>query len=303
MGFFFGADFFLGADFLALLAPFFLGAAFLLMPFLREEAFFFFIGFLAIFFLRGFAAFLFALFLAKLPPPFVPKSEAGSVTLGKQEGIIEHSRGQTASGSEPAPTLMTIRKTLAIAVACALFAAAGCGNPCLKGKARTDEALRKAREAQAETLAPETLAKASEAAARSEGECRTQSSRFLLFRSYRLAEELTSEALRQAESAGEQARARNGLLRQEALNARYTAGMTVSDALIALRRARDMKGDARTQSLLGRLDALRLALTDLQRSIDAGKYLEARELGDKIRAEALKLQADANTRALSGGSR
>lgn len=66
----FGADFFLGADFLAFFAAFFLGAAFLFMPALRAVAFFFFTGRRAIFFLRGFAAFLFALFFAKLPPPF-----------------------------------------------------------------------------------------------------------------------------------------------------------------------------------------------------------------------------------------
>ena len=200
---------------------------------------------------------------------------------------------------------MTLRRTLAIVTTCALFPVLGCGNPCLDGKAkaRTDEALRAARAAQAQILAPDALARAVEAAERSERECRIQGSRWLLFRSYRQAEELSSEALRQAEGAREQARARNGLLRQEALNSRYTAGMAVSEALIALRRAREMKGDTRVQALLGRLDALRLALTDQQREIDAGRYLEASELGEKIHGEALKLQADANTRALSPGSR
>jgi len=64
-----------------------------------------------------------------------------------------------------------------------------------------------------------------------------------------------------------------------------------------------MKGDARAQALVGRLDALGLALADLQREIDAGKYPEALELGEKIRTEAVKLQGDANSEALSGGSR
>jgi hypothetical protein len=198
---------------------------------------------------------------------------------------------------------MTMRWTLAIAVACALFPGAGCGNPCLQGKAKTDEALKQARDAQAEVLAPEILGRAVAAAGRAEQECRTQGGRFFLFRSYRQAAELIGEAVREAESAREQSRSKYGLLRQEALNSRYTAVMTVNDALIALRRARQMKGDARAQALVGRLDALGLALADLQREIDAGKYPEALELGEKIRTEAVKLQGDANSEALSGGSR
>jgi hypothetical protein len=303
--FFFGADFLLEADFLALFAAFFFGAAFLFMPPLRAEAFFLLVGLLllAIFFLRGLDAFLFALFFAKLPPPFVPKSGAGRVTLGKPEGIIEHSRGQTASESAAAPASMTIRWILAIVATCALFPVLGCRNPCLEGKGKTEKALREAREAQAQTLAPEPLARSIEIAGRSERECGIQASRWPFFRSYRRAEELWGEALREAEAAREQSHARGGFLRQEALNSRYTAGMTVNDAVIALGRVKEMKGDARAKALAGRLDALRLALADLQREIDAGKYVEARELGEKIHAEALRLQADANTRALSPGSR
>jgi len=194
-------------------------------------------------------------------------------------------------------------RALVIVTTCGLLSAVGCGNPCLKGRAKTDQALREAREAQAPSLAPEAMARAVELAESAERECVAQSSRWFFARSFRQAEELSSEALREAEGARERARARGGLLRQEALNSRYTAGMAVSDVIIALRRAREMKGNARAQALLGRLEGLRLALADLQREIDAARYSEASQLGERIRSEALRLQADANTEALSPGSR
>ena len=79
------AAFFLGAAFLAFFGAFFRGAAIRLMPDLREEAFLR-TGFLAIF-LRGLTAFFFARFFAKLPPPFIPKSEAGRVATGGPVGL------------------------------------------------------------------------------------------------------------------------------------------------------------------------------------------------------------------------
>ena len=84
--FFFGADFFLGAAFLAFFAAFFRGAALRFMPDLREVAFLR-AGLFAIFFLRGFAAFFFALFFAKPPPPFVPKADPGEVATGRPGGL------------------------------------------------------------------------------------------------------------------------------------------------------------------------------------------------------------------------
>ena len=84
--FFFGADFFLGAAFLAFFAAFFRGAALRFIPDLREVAFLR-AGLLAIFFLRGFAAFFFALFFAKPPPPFIPKADPGKVATGRPGGL------------------------------------------------------------------------------------------------------------------------------------------------------------------------------------------------------------------------
>ena len=77
----------------------------------------------------------------------------------------------------------------------------------------------------------------------------------------------------------------------------------MNEALVALRRAKEMKGNAWAQVMVGRLDGLRLALGELQKRIDAEDYLAARELGEKIQAEAVRLQADANRMALPAGPR
>jgi len=84
--FFFAADFFLGADFLAFFTAFFRGAALRFIPDLRAEAFLR-AGLLAIFFLRGFADFFFAFFFAKPPPPFIPKPELERIAIGRPGGL------------------------------------------------------------------------------------------------------------------------------------------------------------------------------------------------------------------------
>ena len=187
--------------------------------------------------------------------------------------------------------------------ACALLLATGCANPCAREGERVEKALASAREGRADLYAPEALKEASELRDRAKDECSRQSASFFLFRSYRPAQALFNGASQKAAAALAQSRTGEGLARQEALNARYDAGMAVNEALIALRRARQMKHDPLAEALLGRLDGLRLALGELQKRIDSKEYLAARDLGSKIREAAIRLEADANRGALSTPSR
>ena len=194
------------------------------------------------------------------------------------------------SGAQPA---------LAILLTCALFLELGCGNPCTTEGAKVEGAVRRAQEAHADLYAPEALQRATDSLRQAQQECRRQASRFYPFRSYRNAQALFNTALQAAEGTLSQAKAGAALARQEALNSRYEAGMAVNEAIVSLRRAREMKGNSTAQALMGRLDGLRAALAELQRRIDAGEYLPARELGARIREEAVRLQGDANRGALS----
>ncbi|MCI0569082.1 MAG: hypothetical protein L0Z52_12985 [Acidobacteria bacterium] len=191
------------------------------------------------------------------------------------------------------------KSALGILATCALFAPLGCGNPCATQDVKVEGAIRGARAARADLYAPEPLQQAVDSLRRARQECRLQASNFYPLRSYRDAQALFNTALQKAEEAVAQAKVREGMARQEALNSRYEAGMAVNEALVSLRRAREFKGDPTSQALLGRLDGLRAALGELQRRIDAGEYLPARELGSKIREEAVRLQGDANRGALS----
>ena len=194
------------------------------------------------------------------------------------------------SGAQPA---------LGILLTCALFLELGCGNPCTTEVAKVEGAVRRAQEARADLYAPEALRRATDSLQQAQQECRHQASRFYPFRSYRNAQALFNTALQEAEGTLSQARASAALARQEALNSRYEAGMAVNEAIVSLRRAREMKGNSSAQALMGRLEGLRAALRELQRRIDAGEYLPARELGGRIREEAVRLQGEANRGALS----
>ena len=173
-----------------------------------------------------------------------------------------------------------------------------CSNPCLSLKTRVAGALEEARRAQAPLYSSAAFARAVELAAKADRECRVQRSRFFLSRSYDLAERLYASASHEALTAEQEARMNRGIARQEALNARLSASAAVDDARIALLRARKLGGDPAALSLLERLERLRQALGELQARIDGDEYLAAREMGLRIRQEAVRLEADANGRAL-----
>ena len=175
-----------------------------------------------------------------------------------------------------------------------LMGALGCGNPCETEKENVRKKLDEARSVHADLYAPLDFERARSGVATYEEECGRQRGRFILFRSYRRAQSAVNEAKRLSEIATERGKTGEGLMRQEALNARYEAGMAVNDVIIALQRARGMSGNPAADALVARLDALRAALVEMQRTLERGSLPEAREKAVKIREEAIRLLAEAN---------
>ncbi|HEU5181822.1 MAG TPA: hypothetical protein VFW45_13625 [Candidatus Polarisedimenticolia bacterium] len=175
-----------------------------------------------------------------------------------------------------------------------LMGALGCGNPCDNESESVHKSLEQARSVHADLYAPQEFERARSAAGAYEQECGRQRNRFVLFRSYRRAQEAANEAKRLSDAATERGKAGEGLMRQEVLNARYEAGMAVNEAVIALRRERGLHGDPRSDALLARLDGLRAELVEMQRMLDRGGLPEAREKAVRIREQAIQLLAEAN---------
>ena len=173
-----------------------------------------------------------------------------------------------------------------------------CGGPCSEERDRTRDLLSKALSARADVYAPDTYAKAAGLADRADAECRGQERRFLPMRSYSRGLGLHSEARRAAEKAAKEGSINEGLARQEALNSRYVAIQSVEDARVSLVRARKARGGAAVENLMDRWNRLRQALTEVQGRIDRADYLSARDLGDRIVRESVRIQAAVNRRTL-----
>ena len=172
-----------------------------------------------------------------------------------------------------------------------------CNGPCGQERERTRESLGKARAARAGIYSPDTFAKAAGLADEADTECRGQEKRFLPLRSYSRALGLHAEARRVAEKAAKEGSINEGMVRQEALNARYVAVQSVEEARASISRARKAKGDSAAGDLMEGWTLLRRALTEVQGRIDRGDYLSARDLGERIARESSRLQTAANRRA------
>jgi len=169
-----------------------------------------------------------------------------------------------------------------------------CGGPCGKERERTLESLSGARSARADAYAPNTYEKAAGLADKADAECRRQERRFLPMRSYSRALGLHSEARGAAEKAANEGSINEGLARQEAFNSRYVAIESVENARVCVVRARKARGGAAGGNLMDRWSRLHQALTELQGRIDRADYLSARDLGERIVRESVRIQAAAN---------
>ena len=186
----------------------------------------------------------------------------------------------------------------ALLLAAALGLAAGCRDRCTAESQQTQARLKAARTAGADAYASEVLSRAADLFAKAEQECRKQRSRFFLARSYSLAADLYVQSREEAEKAIREARTNQGIARQEALNARYSATQAVEEARTSLVRAQKTRGEGAVLDLLDGLQRLRQGLADLQKRIDGGEFLAARDLGARIIQDSVRLQAVANSRTL-----
>ena len=182
---------------------------------------------------------------------------------------------------------------LAAALAASLLS---CGETCAPENRRTEESLAKARTARADIYAPAAYAKAAGLAGRAEAECRGQERRFFPLRAFSRALGLHAEARQAAERAENEARISQGMVRQEALNARFVAIQSVEDARAAIARARKANGSG-VEELEEEWTRLHEALAEVQRRIDRSDPLAARELAERIARESSLLQGAANRRA------
>jgi hypothetical protein len=158
---------------------------------------------------------------------------------------------------------------------------AGCGDPCRTESEQTEVVMTKAREAKVDLYLPARWEKAQELVRRAESACREG----------READELHRQARKEAGEAISEARAMEGVLRQEALNARYAAGMAIEEAHVRSLRIMKHPEDPRARDFLSRLKDLDRRQAELQSDLDRGDYLGVRARAARIREEAVALEA------------
>ena len=326
------AAFFLGVDFFFRGAAFFFGAARRLAAGLRRAGFrlealraglraMAFLPRLTLFF------FFFARFFAKLSPPFnaVPGNMRSETCV--TDRIIEHSPRQTASGNLPGSPHLTLEKRhdyhrrhvflllqghrrlllmrpfapagLASLAALLVIGQMACAGQCAGQAQRTTAILEKARKAHAGIYAPESFERGVRLAGEADRQCREEEERFFLFRSHGSSGKLHEAARGEARQALQEGKINEGMVRPEAMNARYTAIQSVEAAKGSLVRALKTRGDSAVADLTDSLRRLQEALAGLQARLDRGDYLSARDLGDRIVSESTRLQAAANRRTLA----
>lgn len=173
-------------------------------------------------------------------------------------------------------------------VAGALPALAACASPCREYQERTGAALSGARNAGAEVFAPGLWAGAQKLAEQAEGECRRQESRFPPLRSFQAAGEIHGRAREEAERARAAAVTNRGILRQEALNARYRAGMMLEAARLAV--GKPAPGSP-AGGRIGEVERLQRELESIDRVLAAGDFASARERSEAVGREAVRLEA------------
>jgi hypothetical protein len=185
-----------------------------------------------------------------------------------------------------------------LAFAVLLVGQTACAGQCAREARRTTAMLEKARKAHAGVYAPESFEKGVRLAGEADRQCGEEEKRFFLFRSHASSGKLYEEARGEARQALKEGKINEGMVRQEAMNARYVAIQSVEVAKGSLARTLKARGDPAIADLTDSLKRLQEALAALQARLDRGDYLSARDLGDRIVSESTRLQAAANRRTL-----
>jgi hypothetical protein len=166
-----------------------------------------------------------------------------------------------------------------------------CASPCREYDGQTGSALARARDSGAEVFAPARWAGARKLADQATAECRRQESRLPGLRSFRPAEELHAKAREEAERARAEAVTNQGILRQEALNARYRAGMMLAEAKLSLGARSGRPDSGAPGELQAELEKLEGELQSIDLALRAGDFSGARDRSEEVSREAVRLQA------------
>jgi hypothetical protein len=157
-----------------------------------------------------------------------------------------------------------------------LLAAFGCAKPPAAEVDAARQAVDAAKAAEAETYAPEDLARVQDAMKRLDAELAAQEERFALMRSYDKAKEIATEV----QTTSDQAKA-NAASAREAARAAATQSIADTRALVLevqdmLAKAPTGKGaEADLAALKADLEGAGLALDEADRALQAGKFRDA----------------------------
>jgi len=170
--------------------------------------------------------------------------------------------------------------------------AVGCAQPPKDQMDSAKQAMSAAQEAGAPEYAPDAWDKAQKAMNAAQAEVDAQNAKFALFRSYKNAKDLLSQATtaaNDAKTAGEAAKKKAQADAQTALDA-VKGSLAQADSLMAQleKCRRKPKGFAQDmEQLSGTLDGLKKQSADAESAMSSGNYNKA-----KSQAESLKTQAD-----------
>ncbi|HYO15431.1 MAG TPA: DUF4398 domain-containing protein [Thermoanaerobaculia bacterium] len=187
---------------------------------------------------------------------------------------------------------MSSRSVLRILVLVSTLSLAGCGGPQEEMQA-AQATLAAAREAGAESYAPELYGRASELLAQAGNEMKVQEGKFVLMRSHGRTKQLLRQA--EAEAAKAKTEAASGKLqaRSDAQTAIDAARTALDAALSAVANAPAGKDSRADLALLrGDLEVLKGRLDEAEAAQGSGDYATALERAGKVRQEAEAISAD-----------
>ncbi|HKI86103.1 MAG TPA: DUF4398 domain-containing protein [Thermoanaerobaculia bacterium] len=181
---------------------------------------------------------------------------------------------------------------LALAVLGLSLLAVGCAQPPKDQMDSAKQAMSAAQQAGAPEYAPDAWDKAQKAMNAAQAEVDAQNAKFALFRSYKNAKDLLSQATtaaNDAKTAGETAKKKAQADAQAALDAVKGSISQAEDLMGQLEKCRRKpKGFAQDmEQLSGTLDGLKKQEADAESAMTSGDYNKA-----KSQAESLKGQAD-----------
>lgn len=187
---------------------------------------------------------------------------------------------------------MSSRSVLRSLLLMSALGLAGCGGP-QEEVHSAEGTLAAAREAGAESYAPEPYGRASELLAQARNEMELQNGRFVLMRSYGRTKQLLRQAEAEAATAKTEAASARLQARSDAQTAIDTARTALDAALSAVANAPAGKDSRADLALMrGDLEVLKGTLDEAEAAQGSGNYATALERAGRVRQEAEAISAD-----------